>query len=612
MNSPRPGLLFALAILVAAAAARPALADECRGDLLELQRGLRESIRCEQKTLRRHGRCAPRLSTCTAEAAAPIVDLLFGEASVGAAREASRKQLSCQLGVAHASRRYLETRIRDRRAGRRRARGAAILLDRIEDRCGGVRAGTTLPRFGAPCDALIGVNEEIPADELGRCLRASLERIVDDAAPKPLAPNIVLVLTDDQRPETLDFMPAIDRLAAEGIVFENAFATTSVCTPSRASIFSGLYAHHHGSTSNRQDFDDSDTLAPWLSARGYRTGFFGKYRNDTVPAPHVPPGWDEWQAFTDVPDAPPACPGGGNCFYDYALNENGELVFYGSDEESYSTDLLAGRVEDFIETNDDVPFFAVYSPTAPHLPATPAPRHAGLYADLEPWRPPSWDAGALSTKPSWVRFARFLFGVPQKQETDNRRIREIESLLAVDEALASLLDTLERRGLRDHTIVLFTSDHGIHWGEHGWTSKLTSYEESIRIPFLLSYPLRAPLPEVRSEMVLTIDIAPTLAEATGADTARVDGESLMGLLDGDATWRGSFLVENFIDFVARPSTAVRTERWKYIETSDTEGVVEELYDLAVDPYELENLAFDPTYQIPRALLARRLAELREP
>ncbi|MBW1686164.1 MAG: sulfatase-like hydrolase/transferase, partial [Deltaproteobacteria bacterium] len=159
--------------------------------------------------------------------------------------------------------------MRDRDRGRRRAAYASQFVERVANACEGVVVGKELPSFGGACAELLAPGEPVPATLLAHCLRASLERIIDDAAPEPLRPNVVLVLTDDQRPETLEFLPEIDRLADQGVLFTNAFATTSICTPSRASIYSGQYAHNHGSKTNNQVFDDSDTLAPWMSEAGY-------------------------------------------------------------------------------------------------------------------------------------------------------------------------------------------------------------------------------------------------------------------------------------------------------------------------------------------------------
>jgi len=602
-------LIPALLLLVAGPAMADARCDEA--DFRKIRKAVHHELRCEERVIRgRHRSCTGEMPPCGQALADDLLEVLAGEASPGAARHARRAEARCQIGALRAGTTYVHHRMRDRVRGRRRAAYASPFVERVANACEGVVVGKELPSFGGACAELLAPGEPLPATLLAHCLRASLERIIDDAAPEPLRPNVVLVLTDDQRPETLEFLPEIDRLADQGVLFTNAFATTSICTPSRASIYSGQYAHNHGSRTNNRVFDDSDTLAPWMSEAGYATGFFGKYRNDIVPGAHVPPGWDEWNAFSREEESQFTCGGPNSCFYDYPLNENGVLTMYGDAAEDYSTDVLADRLLDFVEEHGSLPFFAVYAPYAAHAPAKPAPRHEGSFADLPPWRPLSWNAGDLSLKPLWVAFARFLFGPAQAAATDQGRIDGIESLQSVDEAVGDLVGELERLGLRDNTIVIFTSDQGLHWGEHGWTSKLTAYEESIRIPFVVSYPLRSPLRDERTEMVLNIDIAPTIAEAADAVTGPVDGSSLLPLLEGPAPWRDDFLIENFVAFIAQPNLAIRTPRWKYILTDSPAGVVEELYDLDADPHELANLAFDPDHGSVLARLASRLAELR--
>lgn len=602
-------LLIAVLLLIVTS---PALADSrCdETDFRRIREAVREQLRCKEREIRKRDEsCRVELPPCGRVLADELLEVLAGQASPGATRRAGKTEARCQRKALRAGTKYVRRRMRERVRGQRRASYASRIVSKVERACEGVVVGSELPSFGGACADLLVPGQPIPGTLLAHCLRASIERIIDDAAPEPLRPNVVIVLTDDQRPETLDFMPEVDRLGDQNVRFTNAFVTTAICTPSRASLYSGQYAHNHGSRTNQQVFDDSDTLAPWMSDAGYATGFFGKYRNDTVRGSHVPPGWSEWQAFNDPPDVPPRCPGGGNCFVDYFLNENGELVFYGDDDESYSTDLLARRTIEFIEDEKDAPFLAVYAPAPPHGPSLPARRHEGRFAGLPAWRPPNF--GIAVSKPLWVLFFQRLFRAAGIAAIDERRIDELESLLAVDEAVRDILDVLERRGIRDNTLFLFTSDHGIHWGEHGWVSKLTPYEESIRVPFVLSYPTRAPVPMERPEMVLNIDIAPAIAAAADAETGPVDGLDFLQLLDGAASWRHSFLIENTLNFLVHPSDAVRTERWKYIETQAAAGVRYELYDLEADPYELRNVIADPDNRPMRRILERELSRLRE-
>lgn len=508
----------------------------------------------------------------------------------------------CQHAIDQASDVYRTSRLLDLARGRRSARKAERLVRLVSRACEGVIATPDAPSFGDPCDERVVSGEPVSGVPLALCLRATLEREVGSVAPLP--PNVVLVLTDDQRPETLEYMPEIDRLRQQGIHFRNAFATSALCTPSRASLYSGLYAHHHGSTVNLQDFDDRDTLAPWLSGAGYATGFFGKYRNDALPAPHVPPGWSDWQIFAQ-PDGASRF----DHFFGYSLNENGRAVGYGSAEGDYSTDLLAERLIDFVRRNAERPFLAVFAPAAPHVPATPAPRHQGRLADTLPWRPPNWGPRPGNDVPAWMQFLRLVFTPELAADVDARRIAELESLQAVDEAVGVLIDELEALGIADRTLLVFTSDQGIHWGEHGWASKSTAYEPSIRVPLVVRYPVAMPLPAARDELVLNIDLAPSVAAAAGIATPLVDGASWLPLLAGTAPWRGGFLIENSDGLIARANRAIRTRRWKYIETASPTGVFAELYDLERDPHELSNLADDREHRLVRAILARSLAEL---
>jgi arylsulfatase A-like enzyme len=438
------------------------------------------------------------------------------------------------------------------------------------------------------------------------CVRPALERIVDDVAPQALRPNIIVVLTDDQRWDTLGVMPRTTALAREGVTFDNAFVTTAICCPSRASLYSGQYAHHHGVLSNGDIllFRDESTLPVWLSQVGYATALFGKYLNGNYKiAPRVPPGWGEWQTFVeDGGDSE-----NGRVYYDYMLNENGVLRHHGSAQADYSTDLLRERSLAYLEDHADAPFFMVYAPFAPHLPALPAARHAGRFAGIGPWRPPNWCEPDVSDKPLWVQFMAVITTPAGIAETDADRIRQLESLLAVDEAVGAIEQRLERLGLADQTVLVYTSDNGLMWREHWWKSKWASYEESIRVPLVLRYPVAVPR-ALRSEVLaLNIDLAPTFVEVAGAIAPPgIDGRSLLGALRGEP-WREDFLIQNTGAPVIRPSDAVRTRHAKLIRTR-TDGFLE-LYDLDADPYELENRIGDPAWAGVQATLSARLDEL---
>ncbi len=435
-------------------------------------------------------------------------------------------------------------------------------------------------------------------------MRGALERIVDDVSPTALRPNIVLILTDDQRADTLGYMPAtFERLAGQGLVFRNAFATTPSCSPSRVSIYTGLLARRHGVTGNGLEplFDPTDTIATTLSAAGYVNGFFGKYLNgaEELGLP-PPPGWNDWNVFLRS---------SGGSYFDSQLNENGVVRTLPGGQ--YSTDVMGRRAVEFIRRNAAEQFFVVYAPYAPHSPSLPAPRHDGVFAGLPFHRPPSWREKDLSLKPDWVRVFSAILGPDEGRSRDRHRLKELETLLAVDDSVREITDTLERMGLTDETLVVFASDHGIQWGEHWTGTKFAAYEESIRMPLVMRYPARVPLPRSVDELVANIDVAPTLAELAHTRLRReVDGESLVPFVQAAAPrsveWRTFVPIESGGGLITKPNRALRTVRWKYIETGVAAGITTELYDLDADRYELHNLAFDPDFREIRDALADRL------
>ncbi|MDG2306824.1 MAG: sulfatase [Candidatus Binatia bacterium] len=552
--------------------------------------------------------------SCGAEALDAVVEAALGSADaedsggeVGG--DVGPEARRCQVAIARVAGHLTEYRLRERRAARRQTRGARIARV-IRRRCHGVEiesvGGVPLPRVGGACAPLANrVGQRIDGVALERCLRGAFEGIVDAVAPRAMQPNIVLVLTDDQRWDTMGYMPStFTQLAGRGLVFRNAFATTPSCSPSRASMYSGRLARNHGVVGNgfEPEFDPSNTIATVLSDAGYVNGFFGKYLNragdlDLEP----PPGWDEWNVFLR--------PSGGS-YFGSQLNTNGVIQVLAPGE--YSTDVMSARTVQFLRENASRPFFAVYAPYAPHDPSEPAPRHVGLFAGLPLHRPPNWHEADVSLKPTWVQFFARIVNEKRAARRDQQRTQELETLLAVDEGIAAISRQLERSGLTESTVVVFVSDHGIHWGEHWTGTKFTAYEESIRIPFVMRYPARIPLPRSVDALVANIDLAPTLADLAGASPLPgVDGASLTPFLDGSnpEAWRDEVPIESGGGLITRPSRALRTDRWKYIEVVSKGGVRQELYDLDADPYELQNLAFDPAHEDTRSDLAARLGSV---
>jgi len=440
----------------------------------------------------------------------------------------------------------------------------------------------------------------------------------EGAGPATDRPNIIFVLTDDLDYASTFKMPEIrSRLIEEGISLEDAFVSHPICCPSRATLLTGLYDHNHGVKGNAppeggfQTFvsegHEENSIAVGLQESGYRTAFFGKYLNG-YPAgdpTHVPPGWNEWYGKLDEQK-----------LYDYRINENGEEVSYGSEEEVFFTDVLSGQSTDFVSraAPEDQPFFAYVAPTAPHGPATAAERHKGAFADEKASRPPSFDEEDVSDKPSPIKNAERITEEEASNIDDYYRQR-LKSMLAVDEMVGALLEELKAAGELDNTYIFFTSDNGWFQGEHRIQStKNRPYEESARVPLFVRGP-GIPAGTNTDKLALNTDLAPTFAELAGASFA-ADGRSLAPLLRGEepASWRSSVLLEKLPqkgngeegsgkakgkEGETVPGSvpksgpgqspdfqAVRTETHKYVEYDN--GDVE-LYDLQSDPYELENL-----------------------
>ena len=470
-------------------------------------------------------------------------------------------------------------------------------------------------------------------------------------------PNVVLILTDDLAagdlsPEVLEEMPNLrDEMVEGGTTFENSFVTNSLCCPSRATTLRGQYAHNHQVLSNEPPLGgaekfrllghENSTMATWLQEDGYRTSFFGKYLNGYY-GDLVPPGWDEWYGIN------------GN-FLSNALNENGVTIDY--DPERYHLDdVLSDKASDYVERTSgaDPPFFTTDRPflmwlgtKAPHQPATPATRHENDFEDVELPRPPSFDEEDVRDKPRWVQDNPKL-GPDQVAYMEELHRKRLQSMLAVDDMIGDLFDSLRETGELDNTYVFFTSDNGFHLGQHRLgAGKWTAYEEDIRVPLMVRGP-GVPQGKTLPQMVLNNDLAPTFADLAGVDPPDfVDGRSLGPLLDGTPTpeedWRQRFLVEAVAERgdVPRPpfvdesrvsplvsgdplprnwrrtssGSADSSEEWgrpwfKALRTKDHLFVEyktgeHELYDLDKDPYQLDNF-YDSA---PEDLLRRLSSQL---
>jgi N-acetylglucosamine-6-sulfatase len=423
-------------------------------------------------------------------------------------------------------------------------------------------------------------------------------------------PDVVLIVTDDQRWDTLSQMPGVRRLLGEeGLTFSNAFVTNSLCCPSRSSILTGAHSHSTGVYTNGGEhgfkaFDDRSTIATWLNDDGYETAFIGKYFNGSWPGTYVPPGWDRWVAFRNANDL----------YYDYDLLIDGQSRAYGSDAGSYSTHVLGRYADRFIrKTPAGDPLFLMLSTFAPHSPRTAPPGEAPDPGSG--WQPgPNLPEADVSDKPAYIKA---LSGDAHRRTLDGLRrwAEQVATLQAVDEMVVRVVDALEQTGRLDDTLIVFTSDNGIAFGEHGWTYKLTPYEESIRVPLVMRYD---PLTDGASTDALAanVDIAPTIAALTGAPSPGAEGRSLLPILEGTAAGvREDLLIEHveYRSSNGRPDPptycAVRTRNRLFVHYVTGE---EELYDLDRDPWQLRNLASGPRHREELTSLRRRTKHLCRP
>jgi N-acetylglucosamine-6-sulfatase len=407
-------------------------------------------------------------------------------------------------------------------------------------------------------------------------------------------PNIVLILADDMRYDDLEHMPKTQNLIVkEGLKYENAFATTPLCCPSRASILRGQYTHNHETWLNVRGFPtfkrlghERSTIATWLSKEGYETALLGKYLNayDWDDRQHVPPGWEEWRGMLTE-----------GAYYDYTLSENGKPIRYGSAEADYFTDVLAGEAREIIRSSagQDKPLFMYLAPNAPHGPGPPAPRHEGLFAEVGAPRPPSFDEADVSDKPGWIRMFPRL-SADQKAYIDRVYRGHLRLLPSLDDLVADVVEELRSAGELENTYLFFSSDNGLLMGEHRiLEGKGPPYEESIRVPLAVRGP-GIPAGRSTDQIALNIDLAPTVADLGGAATPPfVDGRSLKPTFAQDApSWRTAFLAESEY-LTGQGGTpqhdTIRTAGGeKYVEYPSGAKVEQEYYQLTEDPYELEN------------------------
>jgi N-acetylglucosamine-6-sulfatase len=426
-------------------------------------------------------------------------------------------------------------------------------------------------------------------------------------AASPAPRNVVFILSDDHRYDLMSFMksapsflktPNLDRMAKQGAHVKNAFVTTSLCSPSRASILTGQYAHRHGVVDNTSPIPPGTVFFPeYLQQAGYRTGYVGKWHMGEDAQSDMPrKGFDHWVSFR-----------GQGTYFDPLLNVNGERRQF----KGYTTDIITDQALEWLkrqrESRDGKPFFLYVAHKATHAEFQPAPRHRGRYSAAAVPRPATManTEANYRGKPAWVRAQRGSWhGVDYMyhgaMEFDQFYRAYAETVLALDDGVGRVLDYLDKSGLSRNTIVVYMSDNGFVLGEHGLIDKRHAYEESIRVPMLIYAPGMVRPGTTIETMVRNIDIAPTLLELAGARARHlIDGRSVLPAIRGERMpSAGEMLYEYYWEyaFPHTPTTfALRGDRYKYIYYH---GVwdTNELYDLQTDPEERVNLIGIPTSQ----------------
>lgn len=438
------------------------------------------------------------------------------------------------------------------------------------------------------------------------------------AQQKPV--NIIFILADDHRYDAMGFMnkiqglqtPGMDRMAREGAHIKNAFVSTALCSPSRASILTGQYAHTHTVVDNDAPLPSNLIFFPkYLQQKGYQTAFLGKWHmGNTSDMPQ--PGFDYWLSFQ-----------GQGVYYDPVFNINGKRIK--QPEGSYITDQLTNHAVEWMNKRDkNKPFFLYLSHKGVHAEFQPAKRHEGRHAKTPVICPPSMYltatdssktygiAAAPTTKvnysdiPQWVRRQRYSWhGVDYMYhgaiKFDEFYRRYLETLLAVDESVDSILNWVKQQKLENNTMVVYMGDNGFSFGEHGLIDKRHAYEESMRVPMLIWAPGMIKARSVVEQVIMNVDLAPTFLElANIPKPSQMQGSSFVGLLTGKSpNWnRDKVFYEYYWEsaFPQTPTTfAVRSNRYKYIYYQGTWDI-NELFDLQADPYEMNNLIRDTSFR----------------
>ena len=426
--------------------------------------------------------------------------------------------------------------------------------------------------------------------------------VIPEHIPGAKPRNVVFILSDDHRYDAMSFLghqfaktPVMDSLAKNGAHIKNALVTTSLCSPSRASILTGLYTFRHRVIDNNRPIPPGTVYFPqYLQKAGYATGFIGKWHMGGE-SDRPQPGWDHWVSFAGQGEYLPPTPG-------YTLNVDGKRV----KQKGYITTELTDYAIDWLKQQKpaEKPFFLYLSHKAVHANFTPEDRYEDSLKDLPFQRPASeQETGRNLQKPRWLRDQRNSWhGVdfPYHSELDIERYykRYCETLRSVDDSIGRVLQQLKDMGIHDETLVIYMGDNGFMFGEHGLIDKRVAYETSMRVPMLVQCPALIKQGTVLDQMIANLDVGPTVMEVMGLQAPpHMDGKSFLPLLkSGDIPWRDRFLYVYYWEknFPQTPTTfALRTPKAKYI-TYYGLWDVDEYYDLTTDPEESINLINDPS------------------
>jgi arylsulfatase A-like enzyme len=416
------------------------------------------------------------------------------------------------------------------------------------------------------------------------------------AANAASSPNIVIIMTDDQRWDTVtsQYMPHLTRILSQNpsIIYTNAFVPNSLCCPSRTSTLTGDYSHTTGVYGNGGQWggfmsftlqpegssissvNDATTMAVDLQQAGYRTALVGKYLNQ-YPRGHydyVPPGWNRWFSV------------GTGVYYNYRAASNGKKSrLFGTAPKDYITRVLTARATSFIDAPSTKPFFLYYATTAPHEPSIADPRDVGRF-DLNGYAQPASFGKAEAGAPNYIQ--ALPWDSNRVKMVNSLHRRQLDAIYGVDRSIGKVWSAIP-----ENTVVLFMSDNGMLWGEHRWDNKQVPYNESLRVPIMIvGKDLQTPLPSTTtdSRIVLNVDVVPTLEAMAGV----VSGHPLEGL-NMFTSAREDFVLEHWQGAAAQVPTycGIRSADWMYVRyNKDEEAIKEGLYDENVDPWEMNNLA----------------------